>query len=292
MKRLLLFFFLLGTSFYLNAQTTSYSVNGTELELQVDVNGKLTLLWNIIDQEYRYFIKKKDVIVEIINEKTDNKYTDSYKKQLDALTEDFPVNTDKIRLTLSSLRKFVNTYNAQADPTYVINSTVANPEFRLGGLVGVTNSVFTTNPENTSNSQLGVDFEILDTATLPRHSIVIQYKQTLSSNDFDFSSSQFSVNYRFKFVKSEAIDVFLNTKLVTYTYSSREDFETGIEGETILKEGDSAGNLQGPILFGLGADIALGKGYLTLNYHDFYSFFLEDNGEIPVDISIGYKFNL
>jgi len=292
MKRLFLLGLLLFASFAVCAQTSSYTVDGQNLELKTDVDGALTLLWNTIDQEYRYFIKKDDAFTELTNEKVDNKFTDSYKEQLNTLTADFPVNTDKTKLTVASLRQLVNIYNAKADPNYVPNSTVVKPTYRLGGFIGVTNSVFTDNPENISNPQFGIDFEILDAVALPRHAVVIQYKQTLASDEFDFSSSQFSINYRFKFVKSEKIDVFLNTKIATYTFSSRGDFETLIEGETITVEGDSASNFQGPILFGLGADIALGKGFLTLNYHDAYSFFLDDNGEFPVDVSIGYKFNL
>jgi len=292
MKRLYLLGFLLLFTFCLQAQTTSYTVDGKTYELQTDVDGALTLLWNTIEQQYRYFIKKDDAIVELTNEKVADKYTDSYKEQLKNLTADSPVNTAKTKLTLASLRKFVNTYNTQVDPSYTTNSTVVIPEFRLGGFVGITNSIFTNNFENATNTQLGVDFEILDKTALPRHSVLMQYKQTLSSDDFDFSSSQFSINYRFKFIKSDAIDVFLNTKLATLTFSSRGAFETIEAGETVLNSSDSGTNFQGPILFGLGADIALGKGYLTLNYLDVYSFFLDDNGEFPVDFSIGYKFTL
>lgn len=292
MKRLYLLGFLLFFSLCLTAQTSTFTVHETTLELRTDVEGALTLLWNSIDQEYRYFIKKSDVIVELTNEKIDNKYTDSYREQLNTLTADFPVNTDKTKLTLASLRKLVNTYNAKADPNYTIISTVVIPELRLGGFVGSTNNVFTDNFENISNFQFGVDFEILDKTALPRHSVVVQYKQTLSSDDYDFSSSQFSLNYRFKFIKSDRIDVFLNTKLATYTFSSRGSFETIEDGVTVLVEEDRGNNFQGPILFGLGADIALGKGFLMLNYHDAYSFTLDDNGEFPVDWSLGYKFLL
>jgi len=242
MKRLLILCCILFAPFYVSAQTASYTVNGTELELRTDVEGPLTLLWNIIDQEYRYFIKKEETIVAIVNEK--------------------------------------------------VGTTVSKLDLRLGGFVGITNSVFTNNPENISNSQLGVDFEILDAVALPRHAIVVQYKQTLSSDEFDFSSSQFSINHRFKFVNSEKIAVYLNTKLITYTRSSRGDSEIDEEIALEIEELNDGGNFQGPILFGLGADIALGKGFLTLNYHDAYSFFLDDNGEFPVDVSIGYKFNL
>jgi hypothetical protein len=292
MKRLFLLGIFLLTAFTMVAQTASYTVNGQNLDLRADVEGRLTFLWNTFNQEYRYFIKKGDALTELTNKKVDNKFTDSYKEQLNTLTADFPVNTDKTKLTVASLRQLVNSYNAKADPNYVPNSTVVKPTYRLGGFVGVTNNVFTDNPDNISNPQFGIDFEILDAVALPRHAVVIQYKQTLASDEFDFSSSQFSINYRFKFVKSEKIDVFLNTKIATYTFASRGDFETLAEGQTVTIEGDSASNFQGPILFGLGADIALGKGFLTLNYHDAYSFFLDDNGEFPVDVSIGYKFNL
>lgn len=292
MKRLLLLGLLLCSSLTLFAQTSSYTINGENLELRTDAAGALTLLWNSINQEYRYFIKKGDLITELTNEKVDNKYTDSYKEQLRTLTADFPVNTDKAKLTSASLRQLVNQYNAKADPNYVPNSKVVKPTYRIGGFLGLTNSIFTENPDNISNPQFGVDFEILDAIALPRHAIVFQYKQTLASDDFDFNSSQFSINYRYKFINSERIDVFLNTKLATYTFSSRGDFETVVEGQSVTVEGDSGSNFQGPILFGLGADIALGNGYLTLNYHDAYSFFLDDNGEFPVDFSVGYKFNL
>lgn len=292
MNRILLLLFLLVASFSLNAQTASYAINGQNLELKTDVDGPLTLLWNVIDQEYRYFIKKGDDITELTNDIVDGKFTDSYKTQLDALTTDSPVDTKKTKLTIASLRQFANLYNSQVDPNYVATVTVVKPTYRIGGFVGTTNSVFTDNPDNVSNLQVGIDFEILDAIALPRHAVVVQYKQTLPSDDFDFSSSQFSLNYRFKFIKSDRIDIFLNTKLATYTFASRDDFETEVEGVSVLVEGDSGSNFQGPILFGLGADIALGKGYLTLNAIDLYSFFLDDNGEFPLDLSIGYKFNL
>jgi hypothetical protein len=292
MKRLLLLgLFIFSTAIAL-AQTTTHAVNGETLELRTDIDGTLSLLWNTFDQEYRYFIRKDNTFTELVNEKKDNKYTDSYKAQLSALTSDFPVNTDKVKLTLASLRKFTNTYNTKADPNYTANSTVVKPSFRLGGFVGITNSIYTSNPDNISNPQVGIDFEILDSQALPRHSFVVQYKQTLSSDDFDYSASQFSLNYRFKFIKTDRIDVFLNTKLATYTSARTEDIETVVDDQIFITEGTSGGSFQGPFLFGLGADIALGNGYLMLNYHDAYSFFLDDNGEFPVDFSIGYKFNL
>lgn len=294
MKRLLLslcgLFLCLNS---MNAQTDSYTVNGQSYELQTEVEGPMTLLWNVIGQEYRYFIKKGNAVTELVNTEVNGKYQAEYIGTLKDMTSDANIDTQRLRLTLGSLRKFVNDYNTQVDPNYTDNSLLVDLEYRLGAFGGVTNNVFTTNPENISVPQFGIDFELYDPTALPSHAVVIQFKQTLSSDEFDYQSSQFSLNYRLKFIKSKAIDVYLNTKLVTIT-SAKRDTPLVLEGEggspvTFKQEGT---NLQGPFIFGLGADIRLGKGFLTLNYHDAFSFVIDDNGEFPVDVSLGYKFIL
>lgn len=294
MKRLLLS--LCGLLLCLNslsAQTKAYTVNGQSYALQTEVEGPMTLLWNVIDQEYRYFVQKGTEIIELENTEVDGSYQEEYIDTLKAMTKDASMNTKGLRLTLGSLRKFVNAYNSQVDPNYEDNSLLVDLEYRLGAFGGVTNNIFTTNPENVSVPQFGIDFELYDPTALPSHAIVVQFKQSLSSDEFDYQSSQFSLNYRLKFIRSNAIDVYLNTKLVTIT-SAKRDSPLVIEGEdgstvTVDQEGT---NLQGPFIFGLGADIRLGKGFLTLNYHDAFSFVIDDNGEFPVDISLGYKFIL
>lgn len=265
------------------AQTDTYTINDQSYELNTDLDGPISLLWNVFSQEYRYFAKKGNSIIELTNTKKDNRYQEEYKAQLQELTSGTDMNVDKVKLTLSSLRRFFNAYNKKVDPSYQENSFLTNVEYRLGAFVGVTNNIFVDNPDNTSNAQFGVDFEIYDPVALPSHAIVIQYKQTVSSDEFDFSSSQFSINHRFKFIKTPAYQIYLNTKFATYTISRRE-----IIGSDFIDE-RTASNFQGPVIFGLGADIKLGKGFLSLNYNDAYSFIIDDNGEFPVDITIGYR---
>ena len=48
---------------------------------------------------------------------------------------------------------------------------------------------------------LGADFEIVDHNLLKRHSLVVRFKQIFENSEYKFSSSQFSLNYRFKFIK-------------------------------------------------------------------------------------------
>ncbi|WP_299213575.1 hypothetical protein [uncultured Dokdonia sp.] len=274
----------------ITAQTDTYTVNNQSYELKTDVAGPITLLWNTFSQEYRYFAKKGNTIIELTNTKEGNRYQDEYKKQLQDLTSDVDMNADKVKLTLASLRRFFNDYNKKVDPSYQENSFLTNMEFRLGIFAGITNSVFVDNPDNTSNGQFGFDFELYDPTALPSHAIVFQFKQTLSSDDFDYSASQVSINHRFKFIKTPVFQIYLNTKLVTFTSSKRTTEVIG--DDFIFIDEDSGSNLQGPLIFGLGADIKLGKGYLSLNYNDAYSFIIDDNGAFPVDLTIGYRFVL
>ncbi len=289
MKRLItLFCGLLLCLTTINAQTDTYTVNDQSYELKTDVEGPITLLWNIFNQEYRYFAKKGNSIIELTNTKENNNYQEEYKAYLKKLTNGTDMNTDKVKLTLSSLRRFFNAYNKKVNPDYKENSFLTNVEYRLGIFGGITNSVFVDNPDNTSNGQFGIDFEFYDATALPSHGIVIQYKQTLSSDEFNYSASQFSINHRFKFIKKPAIQVYLNTKIATFT-----SFTTEFIGDNFIDPEERTGtNFQGPLIFGLGADIKLGKGYLSLNYNDAYSFIIDDNGEFPIDFTIGYKFVL
>ena len=57
---LIAFLLFAGQSF---AQNT-YSLNGEELSLKTEVEGSITLLWNVIDEKYRYFIKKGSILLK------------------------------------------------------------------------------------------------------------------------------------------------------------------------------------------------------------------------------------
>jgi len=45
-------------------------------------------------------------------------------------------------------------------------------------------------------------------------------------------------------------------------------------------------------IFGLGADIKLGSGYLTLVYDSLFGVFIDSKDNFPVDFAVGYKFDL
>lgn len=284
----LLVLLVLGLVTTTNAQK-SYSVNGETLTLKTEVEGPITLLWNTFDKQYRYFAKKGDAITELKNTKRDGKYQEEYRESLTVLTADSPLDASKVRLTLAGLRRYIDSYNRQADPNYESNSETVELTTRLGFFGGITNHRYTSNPTNESLPLIGAEFEVLDQKLLPRHAIVFGFRQSFKNDAYMYSSSQLSINYRFKFVNSPAVAVYVNTKLATFTYSKTQ-FDTTADPN--LPDEISGSNLQAPIIFGLGADIALGNGFIILGFNDAAALTIEDNGEFPIDFTAGYKFNL
>ncbi|MCF6308456.1 MAG: hypothetical protein L3J09_10930 [Flavobacteriaceae bacterium] len=273
----------------------SYSVNGKQLTLKTESEGSITLLWNIIDGEYRYFIKKGNNITELTNTKTEGHYQDEYLQILQSNTSDENLSEDKVKLTKESLADYFDKYNKRKDPDYVVPENNVKLKTRLGAFAGITNAVYSPNPTNQILPTMGLEFEIVDLYKLKRHSLVVQFKQTFESSDYKYSASQFSLSYRFKFVKKEKLDVFINTKIAGYTFQSIPKFDENDNpipdenGDPIIDSDDSFSALMS---FGLGADYKLGDGYLTFLYSDIVSVVEGSNGEFPMDFTIGYKFNL
>lgn len=290
MKHLLLIL-ALACSISLFAQK-EYTVDGQTYSLATEVDGTITLLWNTINGEYRYFSVKGNDIVELKNTRVNKVYQEEYKQVLQSQTSDHSVSLEKVKLTLSSLRNFYIAYNQQADPNFSGGIATVVLNTRLALFAGITNYVYFVNPNNTLLPQLGVDFEIIDESKLKRHSIVFQFRQILSTSDFDLSSSQLSLNYHFKFVQSQTVDIFINTKIAGYSHLSQNIPDPDGDGNTNDAISGSGGEFQAPFAFGLGADIPLGNGFITLGYYDIVALNLDDNGDFPVDFVVGYKLNL
>jgi len=285
---LLFAFLFIATNTY--AQET-YTVNGEQLELKTEVEGSITLLWNIIDGEYRYFIKKGTTITELTNTKTDGHYQEEYHQVLQFNTSDEELSENKVKLTTQSLSNYFEDYNKLKDPTFVVKENNINLKTRLGAFVGITNAVYSDNVTNQTLPTLGLEFEIVENNKLKRHSIVFQFKQTFESSEYKYSASQISLNYRFKFIKKEKIDVFINTKIAAYTFESVPRLVDNEDTDEILVI-SSEDNFSALMSFGIGADYKLGNGYLTFIYGDIVSIVEGSNGEFPIDFTIGYKFNL
>ncbi len=282
------FFFLFSVT--LQAQQ-EYTVDGQTYSLNTDVEGSLTLLWNSINGEYRYFSKKSDEIVELKNTKQNGDYQEEYKQTLKQQTSDAVVSTEKVKLTLPSLHDFFVEYNKKKDPAFGEDEKSIDLQFRLGAFVGVTNSVYTENVNNISQVVGGLDLEMIDAVKLKRHAMVLRFKQTIRSSANEYSASQISLNYRFKFVKTPKFDAFINCKYASFTYFKKEETTVFDLGNSDT-ETTSGSDFNTPVTFGIGADYKVGNGYITFIYDDIVGLNVESNDEFPVDFALGYKFNL
>lgn len=292
MKSLLSIFvlFLALSAETLNAQQ-QYTVDGQTYSLNTEVDGTLTLLWNTVNGEYRYFSKKGDDIQELRNTKENGDYQEEYKETLKQQTSDAVVSTEKLKLTLPSLNAFFVEYNKKKDPSFVENKKTVQLEFRLGAFIGITNSVYTENTFNMSQPLAGVDLELVDAVKLKRHAMVLRFKQTIRGNSYKYSASQLSLNYRFKFVKTPKFDAFVNCKFAALTFFKNEETEVFDFGNSVTTK-SSGSDFNAPVTFGIGADYKVGNGYITFNYNDIVGLNVENNGEFPIDFTLGYKFNL
>jgi len=76
-KILFLLIFLLAVQY--NYSQNTYTINDQQLELKTEIDGKLDLLWNTFNGQYRYFVRTEDgQIQELKNTKgTDNKFQEN-----------------------------------------------------------------------------------------------------------------------------------------------------------------------------------------------------------------------
>ncbi len=272
---------------------TTQTINGKTYELIEEISGKATLYYNIVDEEYHYFIKKDGTITELTNTKDENgKYQEEYKQTLSALTSGVGMDVSKVKLTLGSLRTYIDKYNKASDINYKLQAERTKTKARLGIFGGISNNPF-VNIENINNPIVpifGIEAEVYDEKRT-RHSIGLAFKQSLKADDFDYTSSQFGLFYRFRVLNKEAFSIYPQVTLATYTFSNTKVTTTN---GTITSTTESSGSaLDAPIIFGLGTDIKAGEGYITFSVNELFALIdFENNGSFPLDLRLGYKFNL
>ncbi len=287
MKKIL-FAILFCMAFQLNYSQQTYAVNGETLELKTEVDGKLDLLWNVIDGKYRYFVKTEDgTITELKNTKDDNNdYQEEYKSTLNSLTSG--MSTDKLKLTLYSLKNFIDSYNASVDSSYTSTNIERNVQFRLGFSGGITNNPFVGNPDNTKTPMIGAELEIFEANALPRHSGFLQARHTFENDDFKYSTTELALGYRFRFINKETFSIYGQVKLATVNFS---DFTFLDENDMEVDSNETSFDI--PFIFGIGSDIKVGNNsYITIIYGELFAAFLDNQGNFSTDIAVGYKFNL
>ncbi len=287
MKKVLLLL-LICFAFQFNYSQENYTVDGETLPLKIEIDGELDLLWNIIDNKYRYFVRTDDgSITEIKNTKgTGRKYQEEYKTTLGDLTNG--LSTEKLKLTLYSLRNYIDKYNASVDSAYMSTTTEGKVQFRLGLSGGITNNPFVGNPDNVKVPLIGAELEIFEANVLPRHSGFLQARHSFDANDFPYTTTEFSLGYRYRIINKSSFSIYGQVKLATVNFTSIT-FTDLNNMEVDLN--DTAFDV--PFIFGIGSDIKVGdKSYITIIYGELFALLLDNQGNFSTDIAIGYKFNL
>ena len=271
----------------------SYTVDGETLQLKTEVDGKLDLLWNIIDGKYRYFLRNSNgTITELKNTKdSNNDYQEEYKTVLQNATEGSNLSTKKLNLTLFSLKEFIDNYNQKSDTTYQTQVSRNGVTFRLGAFGGITNSPFVGNPENLKTPQFGAELEVLETKNLTRHAVFMQLKHVLEHDDLQYSTTELSLGYRFRFINKQSFSLYGNMKFATLNFSNATVTTTSGGNTTTQEFNETAFDV--PFIFGIGADIRVTENsFITLGYNELFALLLDNQGNFSTNITIGYKFNL
>lgn len=280
-------FFILAPSLYAQED---YIIDGKTYPLKTAVKGDIDLLWNIIDRRYHYFLKKGETITELRNTKQNGKFQKEYKAVLKENTSDKNISIQNVKLTLGSLRSFFIKYNTMKNPDFSNEAVDTRLKLLLGAYGGVTNSAFTSNIANTTQGIGGLELELVDPVKLKRHSLVLDVRHTFKVEDYKYSATQISLNYRLKFIKTKRFDFYVNTKIAALSFFEKE-LPVTKDGVTTFED-KKGSNFNSPLIFGIGADFKVGNGYITFGYHDIVSLNMKGNSEFPIDFSLGYKFYL
>lgn len=271
-----------------------YNVDGETYQLKTEVEGPVDLLWNVIDNNYRYFIEKDGKIEELTNTKNNNgSFQEEYINTLKQFTGNSEIDSKKIKLTLPSLRDFVNQYNASIDSNYVIEKTKIELKSRLGFFAGITNNPFVENPDNLTSPLFGAELELYDDNIAKRHASFLQLTHILENEDLKYSTTEIALGYRFRFIYSERFNIHANLKLVTLSFSNST--VTYVDEDTMdeFTEDKSATSFDAPVIFGLGADLKISKNsFITFYYNELFALSLDNQGNFSTNLALGYKFRL
>ncbi|MFT6842314.1 MAG: hypothetical protein ACJASR_001080 [Psychroserpens sp.] len=290
MKKIICLFYLVLSFSFAEAQET-FTIDGEILELKTEVNGKLDLLWNIIDGKYRYFIRtENETIMELKNTKLEGKFQREYKTLLNELTND-SMSTRRLNLTLFSLKEFIDTHNSNADSSYQSTAVRNKLHFRIGVFGGFTNSPFITNPNNLTTPLFGGELEVLDIGQISRHAVFLQAKHVLEQDELEYSTTELSLGYRFRVINKASFSLYANMKFATLNFSNATILVNNNDVITAEEFNQTAFDV--PFIFGIGADIRITENsFITLAYNELFALFLDNQGNFSQDFAVGYKFNL
>ena len=269
---------------YLSAQE-NFVVDGKTLQLKIEIEGELDLLWGITDGQFHYYVRTPDnTIYELINTKLGKHlYSKEYKDTLENLTHSSAFDVD---FNLGDLKEFIDNYNATQDPNYERFTDKNKLKLQLEVFGGITNSPFIFNENNSISPQFGAELEASTKES--RHALFVRSRYVFKTNDFEYSTAEFALGYRFRVLNSKSLKLFAQTKFATLGF-----VKTTILGPNDVNVDVSDTVFDIPLTFGIGADIKInGAGFLTLRYNELFAALIDSQDRFSTNLTLGYKFNL
>lgn len=285
--------FILFFSFSKLSAQDVFIIEGDTLQLRQEVKGPMNLYWTSKDYNYRFFVQKGKNMIELRNSDQNENSIRDFREQMEKLTSEVKLSTANLSFLLYDLKHFVNTYNSKVQEDYEINASTPNIQTRIGLFFGFSNNKYTYNPANILVPIIGLEFELYDPNLARRHSAFFHLRHSFNQEEYRYSSTQLSLNYRFRFLYFSDFNLQLDAELATLYHSSDRLYITNDSGEIIEIKEEKGFSFTAPVSFSLGSEITLSEGsFLTFRYNDIVSVFLDGNGHFPIDFTIGYKYNL
>ena len=254
MKKFIILLSLLAFSSVANAQQT-YTVGNETLELNIEVESTLDLLWNTINEQFRYFVRTNNgTITELKNTKGSNKkFQEEYKTELTDLTS---LDASKVNLTTYSLKNLIDNYNRSKDVYDVKNDSKSKLKRRLGFFGGVSNSPFVSNRNNEKVPLFGTELEVVSNNVSYGHAGFVRIKHSFESDEFQYSATQFALGYRYRFINKTNFNIYGQSKFATLTANKKTTIipDPDITGTFITIENKSV-DVDAALIFGLGVDV-------------------------------------
>lgn len=265
-----------------------FTINGETIILRVELEGDLDFLTYKSNDSHRFFVKdKNETIFELLNTKqTDNSYLKEYKTILNKLTEGSYMSTKEVGFGHYSLKKFIRAYNSSGTRRYTYTGEKVYMQSRIGLFGGVTNHPFKENIKNAKVPALAIELEVFAKNPKPKQSGYFSISHAFENSDMPYTSTQLGLGYRYRFISKTRFSIYGDLRFATYTFSKEtfEAYNNEIVNEAIFHI---------PFSFGIGSEIKVSNSsFITLTYNELFALFMNNSNNFPVNIALGYKFNL
>lgn len=181
-----------------SAQNKQLTIDDHTYDTQTLVDGELSLYTEYSSHQRHYIMGYEDEYVVLKQEN----YRNQIKKLLNR-----SLSLSQVKYKTRPLVMFTDDFNHRED------EEVGQLNLGLSIYGGLSNQFLFPNPDNEKYGMVGAELEFSNRQLARRHSLFIQFNQTINTSDYKFNLSQLSVNYRFRFLDLKRFYAAVNLEL-------------------------------------------------------------------------------